>query len=82
MATVSDAGPAPIHAMRDPFFFCGALRQQVPDLVTVVRGHAFQATNRNGFAVHSFRGGMPAHTDDHTYDPRIPGKTLDSRFSR
>ena len=31
------------------------------DFVAVVRRDAFQAANRNGFAVNSLRGGMPAH---------------------
>ncbi len=32
----------------------GDLRQQVPDLAAEIRRHAFQAANRNGFAVHAF----------------------------
>ena len=51
MATVSDAGPAPISAIFLPFFSRGAVRQQVLDLAAMVRGDALQPADRHRLAV-------------------------------
>jgi len=54
---VSDAGPAPIHAMRLPFFSRGhTLRQQRRDVVTMIGGDAgffFQSANGDGLFLDS-----------------------------
>ena len=44
---MSDAGPAPMQAMRLPFFCFGALRQQSAHVVAMIGGDALQAADRD-----------------------------------
>ncbi len=81
LATVSDAQPAPMQAMRFPFFSSGIVGRK-----PVMSSRRSEATR---FSRQIATGSPSSLTRRHTGSqgrsqvrPRIPGKTLDFRLSR
>ncbi len=79
MATVSDAGPAPMQATRLPFFVAGALGRR--SLMSPLRSAATRLMRQmaTGFSSTRTRRQAGSHGRSQVR-PRIPGKTFDSRF--
>ena len=80
-ATVSDAGPAPIRAMRLPFLTAGAVGSR--PLTSSRRSDATRLSRQIATGFPSTR--PRRHAGSHGRSqvrPRIPGKTFDSRLSR
>ena len=80
LATVSDAGPAPMQAMRLPFFTAGALGSSAVMSSRLSEATRFSRQMATGFS--SIRPRRQAGSQGRSQTlPKMPGKTLDSRFT-
>ena len=77
-ATVSDAGPAPMHATRLPFFSVGIAGRRSLDVALQIGGNTLQPTNRDGTAIDTapstrwLAGAVTRASEDSWKDVRFP----------